>query len=302
MKRIGIPATIVLLVLAALPPVALANGGLTPIADNVYAYVDVQNASVANSFGANAGVIVGTKGVLVVDTLISAKEGKRLLADIRAVTNKPIRYVVDTHYHLDHVLGNSVFEELGAVVVAHETTAKEMKAAGDGLIRSANEFGLSEADLEGTRVAYPAVAFADRLRIDLGDLTVELLFVAPSHTGGSILVHVPERKTLFTGDVLFTDFHPFLAEGDLAGWLKTLDAVLAQDLERIVPGHGPLSTKKDIREMKEYLVSFDAKARELAPRSKDATALAAELKKALPPRAQGEFLLPANAGKYLKDK
>jgi glyoxylase-like metal-dependent hydrolase (beta-lactamase superfamily II) len=301
MRRNGSVAVFILCLLA-LPSLAFAQGGLSKIADNVYAYADVKNASGANSFGANAGVIVGRKGVVVVDTLISAKEGKRLLADIRAVTGMPLRYVVDTHHHLDHVLGNCVFEDLGAAIVAHETDAREMKETGEKLLQIAKGYGLSDADLEGTRVAGPAISFRDRLRIDLGDLTVELLYYFPSHTGGSILVRIPERKVLFTGDILFTNFHPYLAESDIESWVKTLDAVMALDVDTIVPGHGPLSTKKDLQEMKEYLLAFDKKARELAPGAKDANSLAAELKKVLPQRAQGEFLIPANAKKYLADK
>lgn len=285
-----------------LPRAVFAQGGLTKIADNVYAYVDVKDASPSNSFGANAGVIVGTKGAVVVDTLITAKEAKRLLADLRAVTDKPVQYVVDTHSHLDHVLGNCVFEDLGAVIVAHSETTREMRAAGEKVLQSAKEFGLTETDLEGTRVAYPGISFRDGLRIDLGGRIVELLYVAPSHTGGSILVYLPDRKVLFAGDALFTDFHPYMADGNLEGWLKTLDAVLALDVEAIVPGHGPVSTKKDVKEMKEYLLAFDKKARELAVDAKDAQSMAAELKKALPARAQGEFLIPANVRKYLAGK
>lgn len=303
MKMKGIIASTILCLLAALPQTAFAQGGLAKIADNVYAYVDVKNASPSNSFGANAGVIVGTKGAVVVDTLISAKEAMRLLTDLRAVTDKPVKYVIDTHSHLDHALGNCVFEDLGAAIVAHSGTEREMRAAGDKLLQIAKGFGLTDAELEGTRVAYPGLSFEDRLRIDLGGQSVELLQVAPSHTGGSILVYLPERKILFAGDILFTNFHPYMADGDLEGWGKTLDAILSLDVDAIVPGHGPISTKKDVKEMKEYLLAFDKKARELvAAGAKDAQSMAAELKKALPPRAQGEFLIPANAQKYLSGK
>ncbi len=290
----------ILFLVALFPQSVFAQGGLSRIADNVYAYVDVKNASVSNSFGANAGVIVGTKGVVVVDTLISAKEGKRLLADLRAVTDKPVRYVVDTHSHLDHALGNCVFEDLGAVIVAHSETTREMAATGDKLLQYAREFGIKDPDLEGTRVAYPELSFSGGLRIDPGGEVIELLRIAPSHTGGSTMVYLPGKKVLFAGDVLFTNFHPYMGEGDLDGWLKTLDAILALDVDAIVPGHGPVSSKKDVKEMKEYLVAFDRKARELvAGGARDPKAIAEELKKTLPARAQGEFLIPGNVQKYL---
>src|SRR5512140_3087910 len=79
---------------------AYAEGGLTRIADNVYSYVDVKGATPQNSFGANAGIVIGKNGILVVDTLISSKEAKRFLQDIRKVSDKPIKYVINTHYHL----------------------------------------------------------------------------------------------------------------------------------------------------------------------------------------------------------
>lgn len=277
-----------------------AQDGLTKIADNVYACVDVRNSMPSNSFGANAGVVVGSRGIAVIDTLISAKEAKRLLADIRAISDKPVRYVVDTHSHLDHTFGNSLFEKAGAVVVSQEATKREMLAGSEKTLAAAKDFGLTAQDMEGTVIAYPELTFGDRMRIDLGGVEVELMYPGPSHTDGSILVFLPGRKILFAGDVLFTNYHPYMADGNIDGWVKTLDFVLSLDAETIVPGHGPVSTKRDVREMKEYVVTFDRKARELAAKSGDVKAIAAALKESLPPRAQGEWMIPANVeGKYL---
>jgi glyoxylase-like metal-dependent hydrolase (beta-lactamase superfamily II) len=118
--------------------------------------------------------------------------------------------------------------------------------------------------------------------------------MSPSHTEGSVVVYLPARKLLFAGDILFTDFHPYLADGDIPGWTKTLDALIGMDVERIIPGHGPLSTKKDLREMKEYLIQFDNKARELTASSQDTDAVAAELKKVLPKRSLADWMISFN--------
>lgn len=277
-----------------------AQDGLTRIADNVYACVDVKSSMPSNSFGANAGVVVGSRGIAVIDTLISAKEAKRLLADIRAISGKPVRYVVDTHSHLDHTFGNSLFEKEGAVVVSQEATKREMLAGSEKALAAAKDFGLTAQDMEGTGIAYPELTFGDRMRIDLGGVEVDLMYPGPSHTDGSILVYLPGRKVLFAGDILFTNYHPYMADGNIDGWVKTLDFVLSLDAETIVPGHGPVSTKRDVREMKEYIVTFDRKARELAAKSSDVKAIAAALKESLPSRAQGEWMIPANVeGKYL---
>ncbi|MDD5286848.1 MAG: MBL fold metallo-hydrolase [Desulfuromonadaceae bacterium] len=276
---------------------------LTKISDNVYSYAGEKDSSPAHSFGANAGIIIGADGVLVVDTLISAKEGERFLADIRKVTNKPIKYVVNTHTHLDHAFGNCVFAKLGATVISHTADRAMLDRIGAGTLKGISNYGLKSEDMAGTEIVLPTLSFSDRMQIYLGDETVELIRTASSHTEGSLVVYVPSKKLLFAGDILFTDFHPFMADGDIAGWSKTIDTLLAMDLEKIIPGHGPLSTKKDLKEMKEYLLLFDRKARELAATSQDAAAIAAELKKILPQRSMADWMIAYNVkSRYLGKK
>lgn len=289
MKKIGL-----LFLLLALLPTTQALADLTKVADGVYSYIGEKDASATHSFAANAGIVIGRDGILVVDTLISAKEAQRFMADIRKVSDKPIKYVVNTHTHLDHAFGNGVFAKAGAVVISHLADRKMLERTGAATLRDIGNFGLKPEDMAGTEIALPALAFSDRMQIDLGGETIELIRLAPSHTEGSVIVYLPAKKLLFSGDILFTDFHPFMADGDIPGWTKTLDALLAMDVERIIPGHGPLSTKTDVREMKEYLVLFDGKARELASTSKDAGAIAAELKKVLPKRSMADWMIGFN--------
>jgi cyclase len=296
MKKISLLLPILLLLLAA-----PAMAELTKIADNVYSYVGAKDTSPANSFAANAGIVIGRDGILVVDTLISAKEGQRFLADIRKISNEPIKYVVNTHTHLDHAFGNCVFAKLGATVISHTADRKMLELVGAGTLKNIGNYGLKPEDMIGTEIVLPSLTFSDRMQIDLGDETVELIRVAPSHTVGSVIVYLPAKKLLFAGDILFTDFHPFLADGDIPGWTKTIDALLEMDVERIIPGHGPLSTKKDLREMKEYLLLFDAKASELSKNSKDVDAMAAELKKVLPKRSLADWMIAFNLkSRYLQ--
>lgn len=299
MKRIIV--IIMLVCMAVFNGAAFAQEGLTKIADNVYSYVGQKDASPTHSFAANAGIVIGRDGILVVDTLISAKEAQRFLADIRKISDKPIKYVVNTHTHLDHAFGNGVFAKQGAIVISHEADRRLLEKVGESTLKNIANFGLKPEDMAGTEIVFPQLAFSDRLTIDLGGETVELIRVAPSHTEGSVIAYLPARKLLFSGDILFTDFHPYLADGDIPGWTRTLDTLIAMDVERIIPGHGPLSTKKDLCEMKEYLILFDAKARELAAKSQDADAIAAELKKVLPKRSQAEWMIPFNLkSRYLQ--
>jgi cyclase len=296
MKKIFLFLPVLLLFLAA---PALAD--FSKIADNVYSYVGEKDASPAHSFAANAGIVIGRDGILVVDTLISAKEAQRFLADIRKISDKPIKYVVNTHTHLDHAFGNCVFAKQGAIVISHTADRRMLERVGADILKNIGNFGLKPEDVAGTEIVYPALAFSDRMQIDLGGETVELIRVAPSHTEGSIVVYLPARRLLFAGDILFTDFHPYLADSDIPGWTKTLDALLAMDVERVIPGHGPLSTKKDLQEMKEYLLLFDTKARELAAGSKDVDAMAAELKKVLPKRSLADWMIAFNLkSRYLQ--
>jgi glyoxylase-like metal-dependent hydrolase (beta-lactamase superfamily II) len=276
---------------------------LTKLSDNVYAYVGSSDASPSHSFAANAGIVIGSDSVLVVDTLISAKEGERFLADIRKVTPKPIKYVVNTHTHLDHALGNCVFAKLGATVVSQVADRDYLAASGARIIENAGHYGLTAEEMAGTEIALPTLAFGDKLEIDLGGERVILLHPAPSHTAGSLVVLIPRQKLLFAGDILFTDFHPFLADGDFAGWEKSLDALLALDVERIVPGHGPLSGKPDLLAMKEYLVLFDKSVRELAAQGLSAEAINAELLKRLPKRSLAEWMVGFNVrSRYQKNQ
>lgn len=279
---------------------AFAQDGLTKIADNVYSYVGAKDASPTNSFAANAGIVIGRDGILVVDTLISAKEGERFLADIRKVSDKPIKYVVNTHTHLDHAFGNCVFAKLGATVISHDADLRLLEKVGESTLKNIANFGLKPDDMKGTAIVYPSLTFSERMTIDLGGETVELIRTAPSHTEGSVIVYLPARKLLFAGDIHFTDFHPYLADGDIPGWTRTLDALIAMDVERIIPGHGPLSTKKDLREMKEYLLLFDSEARKLAAGSQDGDTIAAEMKKVLPKRTLADWMIGFNVkSRYL---
>lgn len=280
---------------------ALAAEGLTRIADNVYSYVDVKQSGPQNSFGANAGIVIGRDGIVVIDTLISSKEANKFIQDIRAVSDKPIRYVVNTHHHLDHTFGNSDFQKLGAVIIAHMNDRNNAVRHSETALKNRQSYGLSEQDMEGTTIVYPSLVFSDRMEIDLGDQRIQLVYTKPSHTDGSILVYLPDKKVLFAGDILFTNYHPFIADGDIKSWTKVLDRIMTMDVDTIIPGHGPISTKKDIQDMKKYLVSFDKKARKLSNKSKDADHIASELKNAMPLRAEGEWLIKANVQmKYLK--
>ncbi|MFH0824679.1 MAG: MBL fold metallo-hydrolase [Pseudomonadota bacterium] len=174
-----LPIIVVLCLAVCSAVLADETPGLQRISEHVYAYVDTKNASPAKSFGANTGLVVGRDAALVIDTLVSAKEADRFLADIRKVTDKPVKFVVNTHYHLDHAWGNCQFAKLGAVVIGHENARPHMAESAKALAHPEG-FGLTAKDVEGTTLSEPIVTFADSKIIDLGDVTVELRYPGPS--------------------------------------------------------------------------------------------------------------------------
>ena len=279
------------------------KAGLRKITELVYAYTGVPTGTPGNTFSANAGIVIGNDAVLVVDTLTSAKEAEGFAADIRKITDKPIRYVVNTHYHLDHALGNSFFADMGARIIGHVKCRDAVIAGGDKILEDPAAFGLPADFWEGTRTIAPDTAFERGMIIDLGGIAVKLIHTGfASHSAGSVIVHIPSQNVLFAGDILFTDFHPYIGDGDLSGWEKSLDFIHEMNVSHIIPGHGPLSSNKDIEDMKAYLPFFDKKAKELCAVEKDVGKLTAAMLEVLPKRAGGDFIVTMNLKtRYLPD-
>ena len=276
---------------------------LEKLSDHVYAFAGIENASPENSFASNSGVIIGEKGVLVVDTRVSAKEAEQLIQQINTITQKPILYAVNTHFHFDHSLGNCAFKKKGALILSHEKGRLATASLGDKIFEIIKPMGMTEELLEGTTLSYPEITFSSQMRIDLGGVEVELIYLAPGHSPDNILVYVPKDKVLFAGDILFSDFHAYMGTADLEGWQKNLDHIMAMDASYIVPGHGPVSGKKEIQAQMEYLVAFDRLAGELTQKTDDPELIIAEMKKKLPQKSQGEWMIRANLlRKYLKPK
>ncbi|MGD9109357.1 MAG: MBL fold metallo-hydrolase [Phycisphaerales bacterium] len=256
---------------------------LTKLSEHVYAAVDFDNPSALNSFGANSGVIIGDDAVLVVDTRISAKRAQKFIAAIKKITDKPIKYAVNTHYHLDHSWGNCEFVKLGAIVIGHENGRLAKSKVKSG-IKNAGNFGLTPQDMEGTTASVPTVTFKDTLLVDLGGVTVSLSYPGPSHTNDGITALVEQDGVLFTGDILFVRYHPFLGEADIHNWQKILAKLETTTAKIIVPGHGPVSTVADIKDLRIYIEQFDKQAKALCvgKTQNDAPSIAQQLLKALP--------------------
>ncbi len=245
------------------------------IGEGVYAAVSPDRSKA----GSNAGFIVGSNGVLVVDTFVAAEPAKELLEQIHAVTSQPVRWVVNTHYHLDHTGGNQVFADAGATILAHRNVR--------GWVRTENLkfFGPSPKPEQKAGVeslVQPNAVYTDAVDIYLGDRLVQVRFM-PGHTGGDSVVIVPDASVIFGGDLVWQHHLPNLIDASTQPWIQTLDHLLAEHPSATyVSGHGDIATPGDVRDFRNYLMTLRdavAKAQKEGKSGKEVIeAVSAELK------------------------
>ena len=187
----------------------------------------------------NTGFIIGRDAVAVIDTGGTAHLGEALKAKITALTDRPIRYVINTHMHPDHVLGNAPFRAEGTQFVGHHKLGAALAARAERYL-SFNKDAVGAAEFAGTEIVLPTLTVTDRLELDLGDRKLVLTARPTAHTDNDLTVRDSHTETEFMGDLIFSIHVPTL-DGSIRGWLALLDVLEAQSAQRIVPGHGPAS-------------------------------------------------------------
>jgi cyclase len=248
------------------------------IGPNIWAAID----DAKGDSGANAGFVVGDGGVAVIDTFENETAAKALLAQIRSLTHLPIKFVVNTHYHLDHVAGNRVFAQQGAVIVGHHSLrawihTENLKFFGDKI--KPEEKAMVE------NLLAPEVTYDTGVTLFLGSRRVEVSYMQ-GHTGGDSVVSIPDAGIVFCGDLFWKRTLPNLIDASTSAWIATLTQFTEQPTDFMtnsaqpravifVPGHGDVGNLDDVQDFQTYLTWLRAAVQKEVNNGKQGDALVA---------------------------
>ena len=199
----------------------------------------------------NAVVLTTDDGVLVIDTRQHPRDGLDFIERIRKITDKPIKWVINSHFHGDHHFGNPAFKALGATFVAQKENARLMeKVQPKEIARRGNFFKSRGFDPSEVRLILPDVTFDSEMTIKLGGRGVRLAYLGPGQQAGDTFVFFPHARMVFTTGMFGPRSMPNMAfTPSVENWIKLLDQLAAMDVDKILPAHGDVSTGKDVKEL-----------------------------------------------------
>ena len=218
------------------------------------AWAAIDNPKAAAPAAANAGFVIGDAGVTVIDTFWSVDAAKELLSEIRRRTPLPVRFVVNTHYHLDHVAGNGIFAGAGAVVVGHRNVRDWIHTEN---LRLLGAYLTPELKAATEASVAPIAVYDEGVNLYPGAGRIQVLSF-PGHTGGDSVVLIPDSKVAFLGDLFWRNMLPNLIDASTQPWVDSLEAILAaNDVGyTFVPGHGDVGSAQDVAAFRDYLITL----------------------------------------------
>lgn len=252
---------------------ALYECGLVPAAAARQAPQELTTQQLADGLtvvmgdGGNVAVLAGPEGLLVVDTGLKP-QADDLIKSIHGIKESPVKLVVNTHWHFDHVGGNEAFGKTGVPILAHTNTRKRLST--DQTV----EFLEMKAPAM-PKAAVPVRVFDKELKLNWGAEKIHLLHIADAHTDTDILLHFTKSNVLHTGDLLFNGLYPFIdysSRGWIGGMVRAADRILAMtdSQTKIIPGHGPIATRDDVKSFRDMLASIQANVEKLIKEGKSA--------------------------------
>jgi cyclase len=218
------------------------------LAPGVYAFLQPH----LGWFVSNAGLIVGKKEAIVIDSLTNKSQVEDFLGKIRAVTDKPIRFLINTHIHGDHIYTNHFFKD--AIAICSLGAREELNRRDTDELENRVKPSFPEISFEGAKVTPQDLAFDKTLTIYQDEREIRLVDLGPGHCESDTYVYLPKERIVFCGDLLFSGSPQMLLMGCLSGLIQNLDIIASLDAKIYVPGHGPVGGKELVYAMREYLV------------------------------------------------
>jgi glyoxylase-like metal-dependent hydrolase (beta-lactamase superfamily II) len=304
---------VLLVLLAARPSPAEDLFDLQKVADGVYAAL----AKPRTPINCNAAVVVYDEGVLVVDTHSRPSSARALMAQVRTVTDKPVRHAVNTHFHWDHAQGNHAYPlafPKEVAIVASEATRENLAKLGPERLKDQLEAGPRQvadlqkriaaekdekklaalrdeleqqaeylAEIRGLELTLPDLTFDKSMILHRKDRDIVLLFLGRGHTSGDVVVYLPKERVVATGDLLH-GWMPFMGDSYPPEWVATLDALDKLDFDHIVGGHGSVKPKAHLRFFRNYLADLIESVRAAKGRGETLDQAKASVAAALQPK------------------